>query len=67
MRNSEYAFVRYCPQLQKNVIMKGSTVPGCGLRLECLNRGDCGYHEKGCRNMLLPEGSMKPEPRVEAV
>lgn len=53
MKDFRYASVRYCPHLGHNVIMEGR-FSGDGFVLECLNKNDCGYREKGCRNLLLP-------------
>ena len=54
MRDIKYASVRYCPHLGHNVIMGGRPSKTGALSWECLNKEDCGYREKGCRNMLIP-------------
>lgn len=43
---------RYCPLLGRNVIMETKHGP-MGKRLECLSKGECGFREEGCRNLLL--------------
>lgn len=64
MRESNYICLRYCPQLQHNVIMEGRVTQG-GFRLECLNKEDCGYREMGCRNLLLQNRAIKSDIRAE--
>lgn len=63
MREFRYASVRYCPHLGHNVIMEGKCTENGGVRLECLNKDDCGYREEGCRNLLLMQSSEKAEQR----
>ena len=63
MRELKYASVRYCPHLGHNVIMEGSLGDGGSLNWECLNKGDCGYLEMGCRNMLVNGRRMTGETR----
>lgn len=61
MRELKYACIRYCPHLGHNVIMEGRYTDAGGVRLECLNKADCGYEEKGCRNSLLNFRAEKTE------
>ncbi len=55
MRETKYANVRYCPHLQRNVIIEGRPSSCGGVKFECLNRSECGFSEKGCRNLLWPD------------
>lgn len=52
MKDLKYAALRYCPLLGHNVVMEGKKTDS-GTVLSCLNKADCGYCEKGCRNLLL--------------
>ncbi len=45
--------VRYCTHLGRNVIVV--SVPASEeRRIECLNKGECGFERDGCRNRLPP-------------
>ena len=63
MRELKYASLRYCPHLGHNVVMEGRFLGDGGFKLECLNKGDCGYREAGCRNLLLKQTAERSETR----
>lgn len=68
MKDLKYAALRYCPFLGHNVVMEGRYTDE-GTVLSCLNKADCDYCEKGCRNLLLNERMVcaeKTTPTVHA-
>lgn len=66
MKERSCACLRYCPQLGRNVIMESKYTDG-RIKLECLNKAECNYCEKGCRNLLLPDyGKMSAMAGAEA-
>lgn len=66
MKDFKYAALRYCPLLGHNVVMEGRHTDE-GTLLSCLNKADCGYCEKGCRNLLLNERMVCTEKTPPAV
>lgn len=62
--NVEFASVRYCSQLGRNVVFQNCYSESGDCRSDCLNKSLCGYTECGCRNLLLhPSMKMADDSR----